>query len=489
MSARLRPHRLRLGPALLTPAALALACTSAPQLGPPAAGIEIPGTWSVAESQPAGGAPVDDIWWTTFGDTRLERLVAEALERNHDLRAAAAAVVAAAAQARIAGADLKPQADFGLDGSKSQQVFVGLPIPNAPEVLQSRSSSWGARFNVSWEADLWGRLRAGQAAARADAGAAEADYAAARLSLAARTAKTWFSLAEAGRQVRLSEYTVASRRRTAERIAARYRRGLAPALELRLARSDLAQAESVLERRRLQADAAARQLETLLGRYPSAELEAASDLPPVPPRVLAGLPAELVTRRPDLQAAERRLAATGWRVSEARRALYPGLRFSGTGGTSSSDVRDLVDGDFTVWSLAGGLLQPIFQGGRLRAAVEFAQASREQALAAYATAVLDAFSEVESALAGERILAAEEQALTAAVAESEAAAELAEDRYHRGVGDYLSLLESQRQAYVVRSLLLTARRNRLDNRADLHLALGGDLAGFPPAASNLERDL
>ncbi len=450
--------------------ALLSACATVP-LEEPALDLETPEAWTTPtpEAAPASGPG----WWAAFGDSQLDAAVNEALEHNYDLQAAAASVAAASAQARIAGADLKPQVSAGFDASRRQQVFVGLPIPGSGGVLKSTSTSFGASLNVSWEADLWGRLRAGQAAAVADAQAAEADYAAARLSLAGQVTKAWFGVVEAERQVELARDTVASRRTTEERIAARYRRGVAPSLELRLARSNLAAAESTLELRRRQFDVAGRQLETLLGRYPRGEAGSGTPLPSVPPEIPAGLPSELVARRPDLQAAERRLEASGLRVHEARRALYPRITLTGSGGTSSDSLGDLVDGDFTVWSIAGGLLQPIFQGGRLRAAVDFAEASRDRALALYTQSVLRAFAEVESALAAERLLAAEEAAQAVATEESTAAVRLAEDRYNAGVGDYLTILESQRQAFLTESRLLTLRALRLSNRADLHLALGG----------------
>ncbi len=452
------------------------ACATAP-LEEPALDLDTPEAWTTPT--PAGAPTRAVDWWAQFGDSQLDAAVSEALEHNYDLQAAAASVAAAAAQARIAGAALKPQASAGFDASRRQQVFVGLPIPGSGGVLKSTSTSFGASLNVSWEADLWGRLRAGQAAAVADAQAAEADYAAARLSLAGQVTKAWFAVVEAERQVELARDTVASRRTTEERIAARYRRGVAPSLELRLARSNLATAESTLEQRRRQLDVTGRQLETLLGRYPRGEAGSGTPLPVVPPEIPAGLPSELVARRPDLQAAERRLEASGLRVHEARRALYPRITLTGSGGTSSDSLGDLVDGDFTVWSIAGGLLQPIFQGGRLRAAVDFAEASRDRALALYAQNVLRAFAEVESALAAERLLAAEESAQAVATQESTAAVRLAEDRYNAGVGDYLTILESQRQAFLTESRLLTLRALRLSNRADLHLALGGGFDDGP----------
>ncbi len=465
-------------------------CASTPPPAESEALVEIPGSWSV-DSEPT--SPLSGPWWESFADADLDRIISEALEHNFDLRAAAAAMDSALAQARIAGAELKPQASVGGDASRRQQVFVGLPIPGTGGVLQSQSTSLGTSLNVSWEPDLWGRLRAGKAAALADAAAARADYEAARLSLAAQVAKAWFAVAEAGHQVRLADETVASRQSSTERIAARYRRGVAAALDLRLARSNQAEAESAVALRQRQLDLAQRQLETLAGRYPTGNIgdeagEQALTLPDVPEPVPAGLPSELVARRPDLKAAERRLAAAGLRIREARRSLYPRVTLTASGGTTSDSLGDLLDSDFSVWGLASSLLQPIFQGGRLRAAVDFAESSRERALALYAQGVLRAFAEVESALAAERLLTLEETAQAAAARESTAAAKLAEDRYLAGLGDYLSILESQRRAFASESRVLSIRALLLTNRVDLHLALGGDFQHSPEASKSSSTD-
>ncbi len=457
------------------------ACASVPPSAPPELELEVRESWS---SEAVPGDASSEPWWQSFGDPSLDRIVAEALDHNYDLRAAAAAVEAASSQARIAGADRKPQVGAGFDAARRQQIFVGLPIPGDSGPLKSKSNAFGASLNVSWEPDLWGRLRAGKAAAAADARAAEADYASARLSLAGQVAKAWFSVVEAERQVQLARDTVESRRTSTDRIAVRYRRGVAVPLDLRLARSNQAEAESSVELRRRQLDIAQRQLEILLGRYPIGQVgfeRTRIELPEVPAEVPAGLPSELVARRPDLQAAERRLEAAGLRVREARRALYPRVALTGSGGTTSDSLGDLLDSDFSVWSLAGSLLQPIFQGGRLRAAVDLAESSRDRALAQYAQSVLRAFAEVETALSAERLLKAEERAQATATEESKAAARLAEDRYLAGLGDYLTILESQRRAFLSESRLLTIRALLLNNRADLHLALGGDF-GLPPEA-------
>ena len=405
-----------------------------------------------------------------------------ALEHNYDLKAAGARLAQAQAQARVAGAPLWPQLSATGTGSRRKQNFVGFPIPGQEgQVLTS--TSFGVNLNASWEVDLWGRLRAGAQAALADAAAAAADFHAARLSLAAQTARAYFAAVEAGRQVELARATVANYRLSAEQIEDRYRRGLRSSLDVRLGRSSLAAAEATLAQRRQQRDAVLRQLELLLGRYPSARIEVGDELPAIGGPVPAGLPADLVGRRPDLVAAERRLAAADRRLAQSQRALLPSISLTGSAGRSSSALSDLLNGDFSVWNLVGNIAQPLLQGGRLRAGVDQAAAAAEQALYNYAQSALRAYGEVEAALHAEGFLADQERALATAAEEAVAARALAEERYARGLAGLIALLESQRRAFDAESRLLAVRRQRLDTRIDLHLALGG---GFTLASQYAE---
>ncbi|RMG47959.1 MAG: efflux transporter outer membrane subunit [Acidobacteria bacterium] len=458
-------------------AALAAGCVSMPPRRAARSEVPIAPEWQAAQVDP--DAPVDG-WIDAFGIPELRRLVAEALERNHDLAAAAARVEAARAQARIAGADLLPQIGAGLNGSRQRQNFIGFPIPGAERrVLSTTFTRLNLSVDVSWEADLWGRIRAGKAAAAADAEVARATYRAARLSLAANVARGWFAVVTARRQLDLAHRTVESYRRSAEAVRRRFEAGLRPALDLRLAEAQLAAAEALQEARREQLARATRQLELLLGRYPEGTIGEDRPLPAPPPRIPGGLPVDLIARRPDIVAAERRLFAADARLAAARASLYPSLRLTGSGGGASDRLRDLLDGDFRVWSLVAGLAQPLFQGGRLRAGVDLAKASVEEATAEFAQTVLRALGEVETALAAEEILRTREEALRRALDQSEAAVRLAERQYREGLIDMPTLLEAQRRALDAESALLDVRRARLDNRVALYLALGGDLSTAP----------
>jgi NodT family efflux transporter outer membrane factor (OMF) lipoprotein len=433
--------------------------------------LDLPSSWTAPGDEYADWPP-DPTWWVSFDDERLSALIEEALEGNYGLKAAVARVDAAEASARLAGAQGLPNLSAGFNASRRKQNIFGIPI-GPGGVITSRTTSYGVSLDMAWEIDLWGRVRSAKSAALADLEASAADLAGMRLSIAAQTAKACFALIESKQQVELARETVESYRLSADQVRDRYEQGVRTSLDLRLAMANLHAAEAMLEARLEGHDIVKRQLEVLLGRYPAGAIEDFDELPMVDGRVPAGLPSELLVRRPDLFAAERRYAAAEMRVSEARRAFFPSINLTGSAGTLTDDLKDIVSGDFTVWSIAAGVMQPLFQGGRLRANLALSHSLADQALADYVQALLSAFAEVESALYAEGSLARREDRLAAAVEQSEAARLLAETQYNSGIVDYITVLETQRMALNSQSELIAVKRQRLDARVNLHLALGG----------------
>ncbi len=426
---------------------------------------------------------VSSSWWNDFQDSGLDSIIAELQDNSFNLQVAAARLDMALAQARIAGADVYPSFSLGVSGSRSRQNLIGFPIPSAKNgILTIRSNSFGISTNISWELDLWGRVRSGKSAALATAQAAGADYAAAWNSIIGQTAKAWFAAIEAKRQVELAESTVEVLQTSREQIFTRYQKGLRPSLDYVLARSNVAAAEAVLQQRRQILEQVLRQLETLLGRYPAAKIQLPRELPQPVADIPAGIPATLLLRRPDVIAAERRLAAAGASLKQARATLFPRISLNAGGGTTTKEFSDLLNQDLVVWSLAANLLQPVFQGGKLRANVALSSAQQRQALAAYSQSALTAYLEVENAFAALRHLNNQEKALVTATQQALESRRLAEERYNRGLIDLITMLDAQRRAYDAESQLLRVRRQKLDARVDLYLALGG---GFSAHALDL----
>ncbi len=443
----------------------------------------IPGQISVPDQWPGDAdsrTPPDAAWWSGFSDPELDRVIAEALDASFDLRAAVERIEAAQFEARIAGTQDLPTVEATLSRSQQRQNFIGFPIPGAEEgsVLRTTSTNYGLRFNASWEPDLWGRVEAAELGAITNVRLGYADLAAARLSLTGQVAKAWFAAVEAERQWELAGAALESLELSADRIQVRFEAGLRPSLDLRLALTEVARARATLEQRSEQRARATRQLEALMGRYPSGEYALSARLPELADRVPAGLPSELVYRRPDLVAAELNVVASGARLTQSEADLRPRFNLTGGTGTASNDLIGLVDNDLFVWSFVANLVQPIFNAGRLEAAVERDRNVVDEALNLYEARVLAAYREVESALAADAILAAQEAALEEAVVQSVAAEELAGERYRLGLTDIITVLSSERTADQSESQLVAIRRARLDNRVDLHLALGG---GFDPS--------
>lgn len=438
--------------------------------------VSYPQTWSALETEPHADLSVTGGWLDDFQNPELEALVFRALEENLNLQATAARLGVAEAGATIAGADLFPQVSAGLGASRRKINFAAQGLGNIPGLSSTRITNYDLSAALTWEIDVWGRIRNRQSAALADVQAAEADLRGATLSLAARTAAAWFDAIEAELQAELAESTYHSFKKTTDTIQRRFENGVGPALDLRLSRAQTAAAEAEWHLRSQQVDANKRALMVLLGEYPSADIRLPRELPALPPAVPAGLPAELLTRRPDLIRAERELAAADQRLLEAKKAFLPAISLTGSYGTVSNDLEDLLNRNFSVWSLAGNLVQPLFLGGRLTAAKEQARYVVQEKVARYGQIALEAFREVEVALATETYLRQVESALKIAADESISAEKTAWDRYQRGLTDIITVLEGQRRAFEARSALLAVRNDLLRNRLNLYLALGGNFA-------------
>jgi NodT family efflux transporter outer membrane factor (OMF) lipoprotein len=302
-----------------------------------------------------------------------------------------------------------------------------------------------------------------------------ADFQAARLSLAARTAQSYFELAEARLQAEVAGQSIRERRIIVDLVRGRFARGLTRGLDLRLALTDLAGAEAQLAQARNQVQIVTRRLETLLGHYPAGKLTESSNLPETPAAIAAGLPSQLLERRPDLVAAFQRLRSADSRLESARKALLPRITLTGSGGTRSAALTELVDPRAAVWNLALGLFQPIFTGGRLKGEIRLNEARAEEALNQYKNTALNAFREVEQTLAAEEWLRGQEQALREAVDQTRESRKLAIYSYRHGLIEILTLLDSYRSTLNAQSSHLTVKRQLLSNRIDLYLALGGSV--------------
>ena len=462
---------------------LPCACGAPAEPPPPLERAPTPvrGTFAEADraEPPAAGEPaakdagrVTDDWLATFGDARLSALVDEAQRNNPDLAAAVARRDRALAQAGFADSAFAPKVDAAFGASRRDS---GTPAGPADR--------FDLGLSISWEIDVWGRIAKASAAAAADVVAAAADLEYARQSIAARTAQAWF-LAIAGReQIALEQSLVAQRERLLRITGSRVEVGEAKPTDLDLAEGQTAAARDAVLAARGGVDAALRSLEALLGRYPAADVETGASLPPLPPPPPVGLPSELLERRPDVVAADRRVAAAFQRVGAAKAAKLPRVALTAGGGTASGDLSSLLDPKQAVWNLGANLLGPLFDGGEREAQVRIAQATEQEALATYVKVAQRAFLEVETALGNERVLRAREVELADAARRLLRARDAAEARYAEGEASILDVDQIHTDHARAARALLQVRQELLQQRLNLHLALGGSFAARPTTPS------
>jgi outer membrane protein, multidrug efflux system len=426
-------------------------------------GTEIRASWSAGAAE--AGVIADD-WLASFNDPQLDALVNEAIARNPDLRAAAARVEQSAAYAEIARAALLPS--INLLGTGGLKVGGGSDLTSA---LQ------GVMLGISWEPDLWGRLRYGRNAAEESYVSTRADYEFARQSMAAQVARSWFLATEAKLQLAAAESVAQSSGELLRLSEDREKVGVGSRRDIALARANLGTFEDSVRQARLAYQQAVRSLETLVGRYPAAELQTGPALPAVPGPVPVGMPLDMLERRPDIVAAERRVAAAFSRIGEAKAARLPTLRLNASVSALSSDVIELQD-DYDNPSGGAGatFFAPLYTGGALSAQVAVRTAEQKEAIARYTSLVLRGLGEVENALAASQVLAERVDLLARTVADQEQALEFDQQAYRIGRQDLRGVQQQQQQVQSARMALLRAQSEQLIQRVNLHLALGGSFA-------------
>jgi multidrug efflux system outer membrane protein len=436
-------------------------------------------------------------WIREFHDPALTALVLEAIERNPDLKAAAARVEASRAAVRIAAASLYPRiAMKGLGERQGQHINgdLGRGI-NPPDLgspgtenpggagldtsMEETSKRWvyGLAAGAAWEADVWGRIRSKKAAAVAESGALEADYEFARQSLAAAVARAYFSTIEAAQQEANAQETLNIYQEYSNLTDVQKEQGHASDFDVAQIKARTASALDALYVAQQARAQTVRAIEVVTSHYPAGRFGVRRSFPAQPRGVPAGLPSQLLERRPDLIASERRFAAAFHRVNEARTARLPRIVLSATGGLGTADLDGIGTLDAVIWSLAGGITQPIFFGGELKAAEDLRSAEQKAAAAAYVGAALRAFEDVEDALANDYYLRKREEALSGAVSSSGESVTLAGKQLEQGQIDMFTILRLGGENLVAKIQLTQVRASRLRERVNLYLALGGDFAG------------
>jgi multidrug efflux system outer membrane protein len=424
--------------------------------------IEAPDVWA----RGGDASAVDTGWLATFADPRLDELVAESVAGNFTLEQERQRLASARQSIVVTRSARLPVLELGLDGTRrAAENATGDRVTTA-----SYGADIGARFDV----DLWGRLSKAQQAAQLNFAAQAAQLDRAERNVAGTTARQYFNVIEAGQLLAVAsrrlEIAIASR----EIVASGYRQGLNDALDLYLARNQVERERAnVAQQEQAQLEARAA-LQLSLARYPDGGIVIEGELPVPVDTIPAGLPSELLTRRPDIQQAWLKLLAADAELAAAHKARFPRLSLVGSTGVTSVEFADLVAGGVSGWSLAFGLTQPLFDGGRLAAQEEQALVQVRIAEQAWLDQVYRAFAEVENAISRTVSLDKRYAALLEAEKNSRAALQLALDQYQRGLVSYTTVLESQRQAFDAAATVVQLKNQRLQNRLGLYIALGGN---------------
>lgn len=456
----LDPNRSRTALTVLLPALLLAGC----KMGPDYVQPPVPQPETYRQPAPSGESIANVDWWDLFQDPVLQGLIGIALEENRDLRVALARIAEARAQAGFAKADLYPRVDIAAGADLAEaRTDEGDGVPTRDVFLAA---------DVSYEVDLWGRIRRANEAAVQELLATEEAYRSVTITLVSDVASLYLSLLDLDNRLDIARRTVDARRESYEIMRIRHEAGMINEVDLNQSEILLADAEASVEvflRSRVQTENA---ISVLLGSTPE-EIQRGLSLAEqvFPPEIPVGLPSELIQRRPDILQAERRLAAQTARIGVAEALKFPSLRLTGTAGVSS----DLTDGGLTTGFLGLGasLLAPIFNAGKNQRRVEIEVARTEQLLNQYEQTILTAFREVEDAIVATYTYRSEHEARQRQVEAATNAANLSWVRYEGGMTSYLEVLDLQRSQFSAELQASAALQQQLASVVELYKALGG----------------
>jgi multidrug efflux system outer membrane protein len=425
----------------------------------------------------------DQPWWAVFRDPRLQELVAEAIANSHDLAEAAARVEQARNEIAVARADLLPQVGYGGAAIRQRAPVVGRPT-------NATFNSFLATFNLAWEIDVWGRIRRATEAARADYLAAEAARRGILLTLVSDVAQAYFELLELDREIEITHSTTQIFSDTLDLFERRYRGGIGTLLEVSRATAALTQARASIADLERQVVAKENQISLLLGRAPG-DVGRGAPLGPacVAPDVPVGLPSQLLERRPDVRQAEQDIVAATADVGVAVANFFPRIGLTTFYGGQSSELENLVKSSGSAWGVAGTVMGPIFQGGRLLGSYRAQSAAFDAAVQRYEQTALAAFAEVSNALVSRDRLARVRVDREATVEALQQSVTLSLQRYRDGIEKYFVVLEAEQQLFPAALDLARTRRDELVAVVTLYRALGGGWQlevpawGEPPPAT------
>ena len=447
----------------------------------------IPENWSI---EVEGVEKYTGNWWETFGDTTFVRFYDTFQSTSPDLKSIINQSAMARNSAKILSSSSFPSLNISTSNSTRKQNLAAFGFSsnmlglsdsnndsnanNQNSVVSFTSKNSGLNVGMQWELDVWGRLVNARRAAYKDYESTFNELAYLKFSLGVQYVNAYYSAVESNIQYLLSIETREALLRIKNIVLNRYDKGLSSSLDLRLAESSLAISRVQEENQFIQKLNITRNLEILMGQYPSATLIVSQNFPENYPKIPSGLPVNLIERRPDIQAAINKVESSVYRLAQSKRELLPSISLTTSVGTSSQDLKDILNGDYSVWNIATNITVPLFQGGRLKENVAMNQNQLSLSEINAMKKILQAFSEVEQSLATENSIERQYAAILEAEKQSEAAYDLAVGRYENGISDLITVLNSQQQLFSVKSQKYSLQNQRIRARVNLFLALGGD---------------
>jgi multidrug efflux system outer membrane protein len=456
---------------------LAGGCVQGPNYVKPT--VEVPSAYRFdGHTLPPEPLATDSSWWSGFGDKKLDGLVVEALTNNRDLRIATARVDEFAAILAGTRSQGLPQIGYDVSGNRARASEEKIP-----SIVDPLSTTFSSILVASWEIDLWGRIRRETEAARANLLATEEARRGVTLTLISSVIGSYVTLLDLDEQLRVAKATVDGRKKSVDLFEARLAGGWVSEYEMSRVRSEYETALSQIPPIQQGIATQEHALSVLVGRNPgpiarSTTLDELSS-----PAIPAGLPSELLLRRPDILQAEQQLIASNALIGSARALFFPRISLTGLLGLASPSLGKLFGGDARTWSFTGDVAGPIYTGGGLTAAVDQATARRDQSFANYELVIQNAFRDVEDTLADVRHSAELRDSLQRNVAALQRGVELANERYDNGFSDYLDVLDTERSLFSAQLQLAAARGDYERALVNLYRALGGDWTAIPPVAT------
>lgn len=461
-------------------------CSSNPNIKLEDLGVVVPESWTT--SLPDTEESVGD-WWLIFQDSLLVKYLDDFNKNSPDVLTLLQNQKVAKNTAKTSSSSIFPQINFTSRIDTNMQNLSGFGFAStlisqdssssqgdsdSDDVLSFGNTSAGIGVNLQWEVDIWGRLLNAKKAAYKNYDALISDLIFLRFSTEIRAAQLYFRGVESSAQYKLSRDSYESLINIRNLVKDRYEKGLRSSLDYRLAETSVSTAIVSMETRKNQLKSINRELETLIGNYPSGQLIKNSEIPRVMPGISRNLPASLIQKRPDIRSLVYKLESHSYKVAESKRNLLPGLFLNSNVGTSTQSIKNIINKDYGVWNVGLNVTAPIFNGNRLRSVLEIEKANYEKSKQELIKGILKAFLEVEQQLEMAESLEIQINALGSAVDQSQEAYDLSKDRYDSGVTSLESVLNSQRQLNSIKSQYLTMQRLVIDNRLSLILALGGD---------------